>query len=128
MEVVTTHYEFNVIDFVQKYIDEENAKYGVEYKVYDPPVWEFIVNRESRSMISKDDIPSMILMYFTVRHNSFSEDDKIYYMLVTSCVGTILYADKNLTLINTNYTLAQVKNAFAGWCRSALDDLGEEYF
>lgn len=128
MEVVTTHYQFSVPDFVKKYIDEENTKYGTKYKIYDPPVWEYIVDREKKAVLSKEEVPSMILMYFTVREEGLEEDCKVYYKLVTGCVGTVFYGETNLILLNTNYTLADVKKAFAGWCRRALEDLGEEYF
>jgi hypothetical protein len=110
-------YKFDVLEYVARYVNKQNALYNHTYKVYDPPVWEYLVKSESG-------IPEMVFIYFTVCDGIEGERYKRYYQLVTGCFGIELYyEDQNVIDISKNYPLSDVRLKFTNWCKHMLSKL-----
>jgi len=117
-------YNFNALDYVERHIKRQNALYNQTYKLYDPPVWEYLVKSERKTHLAEGDIPEMIFIYFTVIHGVEGETYKRYYQIVTGCLGIeMYYNDENVIPINMNYPLSDVRLKFTNWCRHMLKKL-----
>jgi len=118
-------YKLDVIEYVERFIAKQNSLYSQSYKLYDPPVWEYLVKSEVKAYLSKDDTPEMIFIYFTVCNGIEGETYKRYYQLAVGCLGIeIYYQDENVIPINHNFPLSDVKFKFTNWCRHMLKKLG----
>lgn len=117
--------KFDVLEYVQRYIDKQNVIYGTTYKLYDPPVWEHLVKSETKAYLSYEDVPEMTFIYFTVSTGVESEGYKKYYQLVVGYFGIeIYYQDENVISINQNYPLSNVRIKFTNRCLHMLRKLG----
>jgi hypothetical protein len=117
-------YKFDVLDFVQRYIKKQNNLYNHTYRVYDPPVWEYLVDSKVKTYISQDEVPEMIFIYFTVHEEVNGQNYKRYYQLVTGAFGLEIYfQDENVIDINRNHPLSDVRFKFTNWCRHMLKKL-----
>lgn len=119
------NYEFDVINFVENYLNKKNSK----YVLYDPPVWEYLVGTEVKTWLSKEDVPNMIFIYFTARNPEAGEHYKIYYQLVIGCYGVeIYYQNENVIDRNKNLPISDVKLRFTNWCKYMLERLDVSSF
>ena len=117
-------YNLNVLEFVERYINKQNMLYNHTYKLYDPPVWEYIIKGKIKTYLSEGDVAEMIFIYFTVCDGVEGEKYKRYYQLVVGCMGIeIYYDDQNVIPINMNYPLSDVRLKFTNWCKHMLSKL-----
>lgn len=117
-------YNFDVIEYVENYIKQQNALYERCDVLYDPPVWEYLVKSEMKSWLFSDEVPSMTFIYFTVRDPNAGEYCKSYHQLVVGCYGVqVYYHDQNVIDKNKNFPLSDVKLKFTNWCKHILNKL-----
>ena len=114
-------YNFDVIKYVENYVSKQNGN----YKIYDPPVWEYMVGTEVKTWLFSEDVPSIIFIYFTVRDPNAGEYYKMYHQLAIGCYGLeIYYQNQNVIDRNKNLPLSDVKIRFTNWCKHMLKKLG----
>ena len=47
--------KMDVFKFVENYVNKRNKMYNTDSKVYDPPVWQYLVKSEVKTHIRDDD-------------------------------------------------------------------------
>jgi len=118
------NFKLDVPKFVEKYLDKHNASYNRTCKVYDPPVWNYIIDSKLTSYAKEEDIPEIIFIYFTSREDRLMKDTKWYHMLVIGSLGIeIYYENQDLISINSNYSLSDVKLWFTNRCKHMLEKM-----
>jgi len=117
-------YNYDILAFAESYVEKQNKLYNQSYKVYDPPVWEYIIDSELKTYLPKDAVPNMVFIYFTVIDDTMGETYKRYYQIVTGCMGCeIYYENENVIQRNQNYPLSDVRLRFTNWCKHMLKQL-----
>ena len=118
------NFKLDVQKFVQNYLDKHNARYNRTCKIYDPPVWNYIIDSKLTFYAREEDIPEMIFIYFTSREDRLMKDHKWYHMLVISSLGIeIYYENQDMISINRNYSLSDVKLWFTNRCKHMLSKM-----
>ena len=127
------NFKLNVPEFVEKYLDKHNARYNRNCKIYDPPVWEYLIDSKITFIVADEDLPRMIFIYFTTL-----EEDRIanihqkpahsrwkwYHMLVIDCMGLDIYHEHyDLIPLNKNHSLSEVRIRFNNWCKHMLEEM-----
>lgn len=118
--------KMDVFKFVENYVNKRNKMYNTDSKVYDPPVWQYLVKSEVKTHIRDEDgVPDMVFIYFTTREEGKDyEYTKRYHQLVVGCLGIdIYYEDENIIDRNNNYPISDVKRKFTNWCRHMLEQM-----
>ena len=127
------NFKLDVQKFVQNYLDKHNARYNRTCKIYDPPVWEYLINSKITFLAGDEDLPRMIFIYFTTLEEDRIENIhqlsacsrfKWYHMLVIDCMGLEIYNEHyDLIPLNKNHPLSDVRTRFNNWCKHMLKEM-----
>ena len=106
-------YKLDVLNFVEKYVNNHNERHHDNQVVYDAPVYE--------------EYNGMVFIYFTTQTRECIENKwfwKKYHQLVVGCLGIeIYYEDSNMIDVDKNYPLSDVRLKFKNRCKYFLKNL-----
>jgi hypothetical protein len=106
-------YKSDVLNFVERYVNNRNERYNDTQVVYDAPVYE--------------EYNGMVFIYFTTQSRDDIENKwfwKKYHQLVIGCLFIeIYYEDSNMIDVDKNYPLSDVRLKFKNRCKHFLKKL-----